>query len=207
MNMQVADAVLVQSLLTFLLLGSVAGFVAGMVLLLRPEWLVRASKFGNRWVSTRQMGRSLEQPVNVDRWFYRYGRFSGMLLIAGAVYIIFSLTVRVARADLIAALIRVRWLQAAWVQPAVDTLVLLLIVGSMLALIVGLFLMFRPSLLRDLELGANQRISLRQTLKPVEVQRGNVDQLVFSNVRWAGVVLLGGSVYAFVVLLSWWLRS
>lgn len=206
MNAQITDTLLVQSLISFLLLGSVAGFAAGLALLLRPEWLIKASTFSNRWVSTRQMGRSLEQPINVDRWFYRYSRISGVLLMAGAVYIIFSLTVRIARTDLIAALIRVRWLQAAWVEPAVDTLVLLLIAGSMLALIVGLFLMFRPSLLRDLEQGANQRVSLRQTLKPVEIQRGNVDQLVFSNVRWAGVALLGGSLYAFVVLLSWWMR-
>lgn len=206
MNTLFTDTVLVQSLVAFLLLGSVAGFAAGIALLLRPQWLVKASKFSNRWVSTRQMGRSLEQPINVDRWFYRYSRISGMLLIVGALYIIYSLVVRIVRTDLIAALIKVRWLQAAWVEPAVDTMVLVLLAGAMLALIVGMFLMFRPSLLRDLELEANQRVSLRQTLKPAEIQRDNMDQLVFSNVRLAGVALLGGSLYAFVVLLSWWLR-
>lgn len=204
MNTQVTDTLLAQSLISFLLLGSLAGLVAGILLLLRPEWLMKASKFSNRWISTRQMGGSMEQPLNVDRWFYRYSRISGTLLLAGALYIIYSLIVRVVRVDLIAALIKVRWLQAAWVEPAVDTLVLVLLVGAILALVVGMFMVFSPSLLRDLELGANQRISLRQTLKPVEIQRGNVDQLIFGNVRLAGVVLLGSSLYALVVLLSWW---
>jgi len=200
------DAVLLRSLMLFLLLGSVVGLLAGMALLLRPEWLQRMSKLCNRWISTRQMGRSLEQSVNVDHWFYRYGLLSGGVLLAGAVYVLYMLTTHIVRADLLLGLDRMRLVPHVFLEPLLDTLVLVFIAGAVLAMIVSLFLIFRPSMLRDLELGANQNVSLRQMLKPVEVQRGNVDQLVFRNVRLVGAALLCGSLYTFVVLVFWLFR-
>lgn len=197
------DAVLLRSLILFLLLGSVTGLFAGMALLLRPEWLQRVSKFSNRWVSTRQMGRSLEQEVNVDHWFYRYGHISGTVLLAGALYILYMLTTHIVRSDILIGLGRMHLLPQGLLEPALDTLVLVFIAGAVLALVISLFLIFRPSMLRDLELGANQNVSLRQSLKSVEVQRGNVDQLVFRNVRLVGAALLCGSLYTFVVLVFW----
>lgn len=206
MSVLFTDAVLLRSLLLFLLLGSIAGLLAGMALLLRPEWLQSISKFSNRWVSTRQMGRSLEQKVNIDHWLYRYGYISGAVLLAGAVYILYMLTTHIVRADILLGLGRMHLVQHALLEPVLDTLVLVFIAGAVLALVVSLFLIFRPSMLRDLELGANQSVSLRQSLKPVEVQRGNVDQLVFRNVRLVGAVLICGSLYTFVVLVFWLFR-
>jgi len=200
------DAVLLRSLMLFLLLGSVVGLLAGMALLIHPEWLQRMSKFSNRWVSTRQMGRSLEQSVNVDHWLYRYGHLSGAMLLAGSIYILYMLTTHIVRADILPGLERMHLLPHALLEPMLDTLVLVFIAGAVLALIVSLFLIFRPSMLRDLELGANKSVSLRQTLKPVEVQRGNVDQLVFRNVRLVGVALVSGSLYTLVVLVFWLFR-
>ena len=200
------DAVLLRSLMLFLLLGSVVGLLAGMALLLRPEWLQRMSKLSNRWVSTRQMGRSLEQSVNVDHWFYRYGHLSGAALLAGAVYILYMLTTHIVRADILSGLGRMHLLPHVLLEPVLDTLVLVFMAGAVLAVIVSLFLIFRPSMLRDLELGANQNVSLRQSLKPMEVQRGNVDQLVFRNVRLVGAALVCGSLYTFVVLVFWLFR-
>lgn len=200
------DAVLLRSLMLFLLLGSVVGLLAGMALLMRPEWLQRMSKFSNRWVSTRQMGRSLEQSVNVDHWFYRYGHLSGAVLLAGAVYILYMLTTHIVRADILLGLGRMNLPPHVLLEPVLDTLVLVFMAGAILALIVSLFLIFRPSMLRDLELGANQNLSLRQTLKPAEVQRGNVEQFVFRNVRLVGAALVCGSLYTFVVLVIWLFR-
>lgn len=197
------DTVLMRSLVLFLLLGSFAGLLAGMALLLRPEWLQRISKFSNRWVSTRQMGRSLEQEMNIDHWFYRYGHLSGTILLAMAVYIVYMLTTHIVRADVLAGLAKMHLVQTALLEPLLDTLVLIFLAGAMLAIIVSLFLIFRPSMLRELEFGANQNISLRQSLKPMEVQRGNLDQLVFGNVQLVGAVLLCGSLYTLVVLIFW----
>jgi hypothetical protein len=206
MNALFSDAVLMRSLALFLALGSVAGLLAGIALLLRPEWLLQLNKFSNRWVSTRQMGRSLDQPVNIDHWIYRYGHVSGAVLLAGSMYIVYMLTTHIVRADILLGLAKMHLVQPALLEPTLDTLVLVFLAGAVLAMIVSLFLIFRPSMLRDLELGANQNISMRQTLKPMEIQRGNVDQLVFRNMRLVGAALLCGSLYTLVVLMNWLLK-
>lgn len=197
------DAELLRSLVLFLMLGSVAGLLMGAMLLWRPEWLARLSKHANSWVSTRQMARPLEQSINLDNWFYRYGSMSGAALMLGAVYIMYMFAAHFARADLLANLAKMRLVQPVLLEPLLDTLVLIFLAGAVLALLVSLFLIFRPSMLRDLELGANQNISLRSSLKPVEIQRDDMDRLVFSNARVAGVLLLGGSLYTLVALAFW----
>ncbi len=206
MNALFTDAVLVRSLLLFLLLGSVGGLLAGVALLLRPEWLQRLSKQGNRWVSTRQMGRSLEKEINVDHWFYRYGHLSGLLLLAGAVYIVYKLTSQISRGDMLINIAKLKLVPPVWVSPVLDTLVLVFLAGAVAAAIVSVFLIFRPSMLREMELGANQNVSMRESLKPLEIQRGNLDHLVFEHVRLVGALLLGGSLYALVVLINWVMR-
>lgn len=203
MSVLFTDAVLLRSLVLFLMLGSVAGLLTGALLLWRPEWLARVSQFANKWVSSRQMSRPLDKPVNIDHWIYHYSHWTGGVLLAGALYIIYIFTAHVGRADLLASLAKANLVQPALLGLLLDALVLIFLTGAVLALLVSLFLLFRPSMLRDLELGANQRISLRQLLKPLEMQHGDLDQLVSRNIQLAGVLLLCGSLYTLVALAFW----
>jgi hypothetical protein len=203
MNMIFTDAVLLRSLVLFLMLGSAVGLLAGALLLWRPQWLARVSKLANSWVSTRQIARPLDQPINIDHWLYRYGRWSGLALLVGALYIIYMFTAHAGRADLLASLARVHLVRFELLEPVLDALVLIFLAGASLALLVSPFLLFRPSMLRELELGANQTVSLRQSLKPMEIQHADLDQLVSRNMRLAGVLLLGGSLYTLVALAFW----
>jgi len=200
------DTILLRSLFILLLLGSIAGLLAGLILLLKPAWLMQLGAHSNRWVSTRQLGRSLDSKVSIDHWFYRYGHLSGGLLLGAAVYIVYMFTVRVVRTEMLADLAHMQLLPGGMRGPLLDTLVLVLLAGAVLGGIVGLFLLFRPSMLRDLEQGANQTVSLRQSLKPLEVQHANMDQLVLRNARLFGVVLLCGSIYTLAVFAYWYLR-
>ncbi|HEU0187959.1 MAG TPA: hypothetical protein VFR06_08710, partial [Gallionellaceae bacterium] len=84
-----------------------------------------------------------------------------------------------------------------------DTLVLVLLGGAVFALLVSTFLLVRPSLLKGLEHGANQSVSLRQTLKPLELPHNHLDQLVGRHRQLAGSLLLLGSLYTLVMLAYW----
>ena len=84
-----------------------------------------------------------------------------------------------------------------------DSAVLSILLGAAFTLIISLFLLIRPSMLRGFEQGANQWISLRQALKPFEISRVGVDEYVFQNVQLAGVLLLFGSLYTLVGLTHW----
>jgi hypothetical protein len=84
-----------------------------------------------------------------------------------------------------------------------DALVLSALLGALFAAFVSLFLLLRPSQLRDFEQGANRWVSLRRGLKPVEVPREGLDAYVFKYGRQAGILLILGSLYTLAFLAFW----
>jgi hypothetical protein len=206
MNTVITNAILLRSLVLFLMLGSVAGVLAGGLMLWRPEWLASINQYLNRWVSTRKMSQPLDQTVDMDHWFYRYGRISGVLLLAGAIYIVYIFTAAQGRANFLSGLNGLHMLQPALLESLLDTMVLIFLAGAILSILLSMFLIFRPSMLRDFEVGANQRISIRRSLKPMEIQNQNLDKLVFHHARLAGILVLVASLYTLVALALWLAR-
>lgn len=201
--MSVIDNLLLRSLVLFLTLGSIAGLLAGAALILRPEWLIRLGKFTNRWVSTRQLDRALEKPINLDHWFYRYSRVTGTLTLAGSIFIIYFFIASFDKLGTLASLFKNTIVPPALIGMLLDALVLIVLMGGVAALIVSLFLLFRPSLLRGFEQKVNQTTSLRRALKPLEISRSNVDEYVFRYAQRVGVLLLFGSLYTLIGLAAW----
>jgi hypothetical protein len=46
-------------------------------------------------------------------------------------------------------------------------------------------------------------MSMRRSIKPLEMQHSGVDQYVFKNVQIVGTLLLFGSLYALAALALW----
>jgi hypothetical protein len=194
---------LLHVLLLVLMTGSIAGLFAGTALVLRPAWLLHVGNFVNRWISTRLMSRVLERMVRVDRWFYRHHYASGIFLLGGAIFLIQFFT---GRFDKERTLIEFRHLFSippALLDRLLDSAVLTILLGAAFALIISLFLLIRPSMLKSFEQGANQWISLRRALKPLEISRFGMDEFVFQNVQMTGVLLLCGSLYTLLGLTIW----
>ena len=124
-------------------------------------------------------------------------------MLGGAIFLIYFFTTSLDKLNSLAGIFRNANIPPALMDGLLDGLVLIVLVGSVLALIVGLFLLFRPSLLRDIEQKANQTASLRRALKPLEIPRASVDEYVFRNMRWVGVLLIVGSFYTLVGLAIW----
>lgn len=201
--LSITETLLLRSLVFFLMIGSVAGLLAGAALILRPHWLVRLSKITNRWVSTRRLDKTLERPINLDQWFYRYNRVSGILMLAGAVFIIYFFTTSLDKLNSLAGIFKNANIPPALMDGLLDGMVLIVLTGSVFGLIVSLFMLFRPSLLRGFEHQANQVASLRRALKPLEIPRSSVDEFVFQHGLWVGVLLILGSLYTLVGLVIW----
>ena len=202
MSILFSDAVLMRSLNLFLILGSVAGVLAGAALLLRPEWLIRVSKRANHWVSTRQMAGPLARSIILDGWFYRYNRINGAVIMSGSIYIIYYFTAVFVKVDVLNSAFKTPNISPSVMSGLLDALVLTCLMGAIFAAIISLFLAFKPSMLREFEQKANQKMLLRQGLKALEIQRTGLDQYVFKNVRLTGILILLGSVYTLVVLVS-----
>lgn len=191
-----------QSLLIFLILGSLAGLAAGAMLLYRPQVLQRWNTWLNRWISTRQMEQPLDRNVNIDPWFYRHRHPFGILTLLGALYILYYFSVVLDREQAVLGLSRYYSLSPALTGGLLDALVLSALLGALLALAVSVFLLLRPSLLQDFEQGANRWLSLRRAMKPTEITRPGVDEYVFAHGRRAGMLLVLGSLYVLVFLVS-----
>lgn len=194
------QGILLHVMLVTLMVGSISGMFVGTVLVLRPDWLMYVGRFANHWISTRPISRFLDQMILIDRWFYRHHYASGMFLLAGAVFLFSFFTVNFDKAYKVAELSREYSIPFDSVDRLMDSSVFIILLGAALALIVGLFLLIRPSMFKSVERNANQWVSIRRGLKPLEVQRFGVDEYVFQNDKMAGVVILCGSLYASVAL-------
>jgi hypothetical protein len=194
---------LFQSAVIFLLIGSVSGLLVGALLIFRPQYFQAISALLNRWISTRTLDKSLERSFSLDPWLYRYRRFTGMLVMLGALFVLFYFTVQLDRAATIEGLAKHFHYYPSIVGGFLDALVLSSLLGAVCAVFVALSLMFRPSLLRGFEESANQWLSLRKALKPLEIPRDNMERYVERHTRQIGIFLLLGSLYTLVLLAYW----
>ena len=198
---------LLQSAVIFLIVGSVGGILIGALLLFWPQRLRAISAVLDRWVSTRRFDRALERKIRLDPWFYRHRRITGTLTALGALYVLYFFSMQLDREQAIAGLIKRLGYHPLLVGGLLDALVLSALLGALSALLVALFILFRPSLLRDFERGANRWLSLRQSLKPLEIPRDNMQRSVERYVRQVGIFLLLGGLYTLVLLLIWVMRG
>jgi hypothetical protein len=145
---------LVDGLMVALALGLVLALATALLLLWRPHALLMLNERLSRWVDTEAPFRALERPRQWERFFYRHHRVLGGLVTAGATYVLGVWALVYDRAAAIALLDR-RWLADGmdWVVPAVETILVVLHVAI---LAVGLIVLFRPSLLKNVERVANR---------------------------------------------------
>ena len=190
--------ILWQALATFLLIGALAGAALALLLIFKPHLLGRINRATSRWVSTRHIDRLLDKIISLEEWFYRYHRPLGILIILGAGYIsvFFGLLF-----DRTASLQRLAgYMPARLADGLLDALVLSMLTGAVIALLAGLFLWLRPSLLRGIEEKTNKWVSSRRATKVLAVPRDNVDSYVAQHAQSIGWLLLLGSIYLFFVL-------
>jgi hypothetical protein len=201
MNAQ-AEYIWFHVMLQLLAMASLAGLVGGAALIVRPAWISLAGKRANKWVSMRGVNTLLESWISLDRWFYQYHRIAGGMMLAGAFLIIAYFSVAFDRHGTAGLFfLGNHSLPPVIVEIVLDVFVAVCVGGAAFALMIGGLLLLRPGKLRDVEQRANQWLSMRQALKPLEIQRAGMDEYVIKNARPAGMLLLLGSLYIMAALL------
>lgn len=181
------------SLVVFLLLGTVLGVAAGLMLIFASERAFRISDFLNRWVSTRAAMRPLDAYRSIKRPVYRMHRLVGSLICAGALYSLVVLGSPYGASAIAKSLSTVgppRF--ASWIA---ESLTLFLLIGNFGALVFGLVLIFRPSALKRLETWADRQVSTRKPTKPLETQHFPLDEFARARPRLMGLLVFLGSVF------------
>lgn len=187
-----------RTLAIFLLAVSASGSLLGLMLIFKPQLLERVNRIANRWISTRHLNQFLDRSYSIERWCYRYHRVLGVLVVLGASYVLIHFSMLF---DKHAAMQRLsRYVPDSLSDVLLDSLVLSALTGATVALAVGLFLWLRPSMLRGMEVGANQWVSSRRATKPLEVPRDQVDRFVVQHAHRIGWLLLLASIYLFFIM-------
>jgi hypothetical protein len=185
-------------LYVLLLGGALLGLVIGITLLVDSERVIRWNATLNRWYSTRQALRPLEQPIDVKRVIYRWHRVVGVLVFAGALFTLDVLAFSYKTGALVRAFAGAG--NPALLSIVFEALRIMLIVGNVAGLVAAVILCFRPSLLKGLEAIGDQQFSARAATKPLEVMHYQPDELVRARPKVIGTLFALGSVYVLFVL-------
>jgi hypothetical protein len=190
-----------QDLAIFLLLGALLGILLGLLLIFRPRLVERLNQAANRWVTTRHMNRWLDRSFSIEHWFYQHHRATGIVILAGATYILVYFGMLFDKAH---ALQRLGGkLPPQLLDGLLDALVLFALVWGVVALMVGMFMWLRPSMLRGFEEQSNRWVSTRRATKMFDVPHDEVDRYVARHAQRVGWLLLLASIYLFVALFRW----
>lgn len=185
--------------LYLLLLGGAAlGAVVGILLLIDSERVMRWNSVLNKWYSTRQAMRALERPIDVKRAFYRWHRVLGVLVFAASLYTLDVLVFGFHTSALVRALRGTG--SPALLALILDSVRLFLIAGNVAALLAAAVLVFRPSLLKGLEVWGDRQYSGRVATKPLDIMRYQPDDFTRSRPKLVGGLMVLGSLYVLVTL-------
>ncbi|MGB7541313.1 MAG: hypothetical protein WBM28_04765, partial [Burkholderiales bacterium] len=185
--------ILLQSLLILLCAGSIVGVLVGTGMLLRPERIAFLNQYFSRWVSADKIEEQLDRPRWTERSFYRHHQLVGGILLVGAIFVlyIFLFSYNVRKISAVMAL-------GNW--ELLDALVGMLLVGSVLAALVGIIVLARPSLLRDIEKSTNRWISAERMVKCFNSTRYSFDQHILRHRKIAGILMVIGNLGILIAL-------
>jgi len=143
--------VLGPALLVALVAGAALGLVIGILLLVDSERVLRWNAYMNRWISTGNAFSVLDRPRDIKRLVYHWHRVVGLLVVAGALYSVSVLAFGFGTEPLVRSFRDLA--SPTTLRLTVDSLKIFLIAGNVAAILAGLILCFRPSLLKEGGLG------------------------------------------------------
>ena len=198
--MDIIRDILTQSFLGLLWVGSAVGILLGAGMLFKPDRIVFLNQYFSRWVGTQKLNEQLDRPRWIERYFYRHHRVVGSFLLIGAVFILyvfmFSYNVQKFSAALPSST------KGLWIA-----LTAMLLVGGVVAALVGIIVLARPSLLRDIEKASNRWISTDRMAKSSDAMHHSFDQSVLRHRKLAGAFLIVGGLYVLIVMSQFFWRS
>ncbi|MHB8535837.1 MAG: hypothetical protein ACYDBW_10380 [Sulfuricaulis sp.] len=192
--------------------GNLFALIIGLLMLASPRWLGDFFKMSNRWVSTRRMTKPLETPLPTDRALLRYPRVLGAIMLASAALILIKGAIFISEVSVADGGRMLARLYSGSTLPSVAwetiwlCLIIVIMVGALLAVVVGMLSLFRHGQLDRWVGSANRWVSTRQITKPLDMPHYPLDNAVSAHPRlWGGVIAVLALVSALV--LWWFLRG
>lgn len=183
----VLEEILIPAVFLFFLVAGIFGIGFGLGLAVFQSRLLRLFSPMNRWVSARQRFAGLDTQRDMEPFFHRHRRVFAAVFILGGLFSIVMLAV-IVDADDVATAFGVGQLSFVGLW-AIRSTTTLLVIGSLVAMAVGVILAFFPRLLGRLEAGSNRWISSRQMIKGADEMHLPLDRWFAASPRIFGIVL------------------
>jgi len=191
--MDILNQILLQSSLMFFWGGSIVGILVGVAMLLKPEQLMRLNQQVSRWICTEKIAVTFDCRRRVEPFIYRYHRLMGAAVLIGAVFTLHAFMFRYNLRFISTLIPKNYW----WLS---DALVTMLLIGSVLAALIGGIVLTKPSLLRDIETSANRWIDTEQASSWINSKHYFIERFFFRYHRFFGALILIASLYVLVAL-------
>ncbi len=180
-------------LYVLILLGAGLGLVVGVMLLIDSARVMRWNAYLNRWISTENAARVLDRSRDVKHFVYRRHRVVGLLVIAGSLFALDVLAFGLRTTPLLRALRPLGNPTA--LALVVDSTRVFLVSGNIAALVAGVILCFRPSLLKGVESWADRQYSTPLPNKSLDEPNYRPDAFVRDHPKLVGALVAAGSVF------------
>ena len=184
---------MVDWILTVLFCLGVLFIPVGIALILVPQSVMRLGESSNRWISTNGLVNSLDSPRNHERLFYKYHHLFGVLIVLGSAFSLYVLVYNNGITDTaesishLADTVAGEWL--------LETAYYILSGACVLALLVGLVIIVRPSLLKAVEAWGNRWIDTGSTLEKLDQVHDIPTNVLPGKPRTFGIFVLICAVY------------
>jgi len=196
-----------------LILGNALALLAGLSLLIVPQRVVKwLGLLTSNPLSMRRVTKRLEVTHDSERAMLRYPRALGVALLAGGGFILIKLSLFIAAVSVVDGGLMLRrlfpnsQLSAPLWQSLWSTTLAVVLIGAVLAVLIGGLALLRVQTLKKLSSLTNRWVSTRQAAKPVSRPYYGIDQLVGKRPQaWGGVITLL-ALYTLVMIL-WFARG
>jgi hypothetical protein len=195
----IQDAAL-PTLLTFLLVGALAGLVVGVWLTAWPMQFFQLTSGLNRWTSARRALKIWETPLHWERFFYRHHRAFGLMILLATGWTLYYFIRLYSPEQVLRFWRRASGISPAW-APLLAGTVWIIRIASVLAMLIGLVVLIRPSLLKHFEAKSNTWVSTRKMMRPLEQSYPVADSFANRHPRIAGLIIIAVSCYALISLM------
>jgi hypothetical protein len=165
----------------------------GLSFLLIPEKMLRIGEKLNHWISTEHIFDSLNRPRFLERFVYRHHSIFGILVIAISTICIYMMLFY---ADISLIMYKLLLMvETEFSKWLLVSLYYILAGANVLAFMLGVIIVIRPSVLKTLEDKANHWFEAEEKLKVLDNTRDLPDSIFPGNPRIFGTLILIAALY------------